>query len=416
MRAYTEPIMTAVWAFPFVAAMIILPYMLFQYRRYGAILLLRTAILFSFILYLMCAYFLTMLPIPSRDEVASLTTPYLQLTPFQDVAVWVARSGFVLQSPATWKALFLSRDFFVLAANVVMTVPFGIYLRYYFGFSLRKTLAFSLGLSLLFELTQLSALFGLYPRPYRLCETDDLITNTLGGVIGYWIAGPLMHMLPTRERMDAVAYRRGTHVSVTRRVTAAAVDWFIIGTALSVLLMFSQPLRTLAVSSGYAIGFTTLSLLYLSAVTLYFVLGEWLQKGLTVGKRLTHLRLVDERNLSSPKLWQCVVRYGVLYVVFVPLPVASMAVFGFAMVQDAPNIPLLILCIVLLLIFAAGMLLTLMAVINRSNQLPHGALSKTRNVSTLLLDESMLYRVGQNRNEQFAPCPPPEAPGPMLND
>ena len=62
---------------------------------------------------------------------------------------------------------------------------------------------------MVFELTQLSALFGIYPRPYRLCETDDLITNTLGGMIGYWLSRPLTRHLPSRERIDEVAYRRG---------------------------------------------------------------------------------------------------------------------------------------------------------------------------------------------------------------
>ena len=42
--------------------------MVFQYRRYGSILLLRTTVLYSFILYLMCAYFLTMLILGAQTE------------------------------------------------------------------------------------------------------------------------------------------------------------------------------------------------------------------------------------------------------------------------------------------------------------------------------------------------------------
>ena len=209
-----EAVVTAAWVFPFVAALITFPYMVFQYRRYGSILLLRTTVLYSFILYLMCAYFLTMLPLPKIEDVAKLTTPYLQLEPFKDVVVWLNKSGAVLSQPSTWIRL-INRDLFVMVANIVMTIPFGIYLRYYFRCSWKKTLFLSLGLSLIFELTQLSALFGIYPRPYRLCETDDLITNTLGGMIGYWIAKPLTRHLPTRERIDEVAYRKGMHVSVT---------------------------------------------------------------------------------------------------------------------------------------------------------------------------------------------------------
>lgn len=414
MRAYTEPILVAAWLFPFVAGLITLPYMVFQYRRYGAILLLRTAILYSFILYMMCAYFLTMLPLPSREVVAGLTTPYIQLEPFKDVVVWVQKSGFMLSNPATWLKLIVNRDLFVMVANVVMTIPFGIYLRYYFRASLKKTLLLTFLLSLSFELIQLSALFGLYPRPYRLCETDDLITNTLGGLLGYLLAKPLMRLLPSRRRMDEVAYRRGTHVSVTRRVTAAVVDWFLIGFAMLVLLLGSRPLQTLLVNSGYGTGLLTFAALYAAAVLLYFVLGEWLQKGRTVGKRLTHLRLVDERDHGRPKLWQCAVRYAILYFGFAPLPFMALLLFAFAINGETTNWLLMGLGVLTMLLFLTGLALVGVSVINRSNQLPHGALSRTRNMSTLVLTEDMLYKVGQSMNEDAAEEPGEDA-GPLLN-
>lgn len=414
MRQYTEPILMAAWLFPFVAGFITLPYMLYQYRRYGAILLLRTTVLYSFILYMMCAYFLTMLPLPSRETVAGLTSPYLQLEPFKDVAVWIRRSGFVPGNPSTWLHLIVNRDLFVMVANVVMTIPFGIYLRYYFCLSLKKTVLLTFLLSLSFELIQLSALFGLYPRPYRLCETDDLITNTLGGLLGYLLAKPLMRHLPSRQRMDEVAYRRGTHVSVTRRVTAAVVDWSVVGFGLLVVVLHSQPLRTLLVNSGYTIGLLTFAALYAGAVLLYFVLGEWLGRGRTLGKRITHLKLVDERDMGRPKLWQCAVRYGVLYFGFAPLPFMAVLLFAFAIEGETTNWLLMTLGAMAMLLFLILLALIGVAVINRSNQLPHGAFSRTRNLSTLVLTEDMLYKVGQSMNEQAAE-PPPDDRGPLLN-
>lgn len=80
-----------------------------------------------------------------------------------------------------------------------MTIPFGMYLRYYYKCSLKKTFLFTLLLSLFFEFTQLTGLYGIYPRPYRLCDIDDLITNTLGGVLGYLIMGIVDDFLPTRD-------------------------------------------------------------------------------------------------------------------------------------------------------------------------------------------------------------------------
>ncbi|MDD3212683.1 MAG: VanZ family protein [Eubacteriales bacterium] len=413
MSLYIEPILTAAWIFPFVAAFITLPYMLVQYRRYGAILLLRTVILYSFILYLMCAYFLTMLPLPDPETVASLTTPYLQLEPFKDVVTWVQKSGFVLSQPSTWPGLLINRDLFAILANIVMTIPLGIYLRYYFGCSWKKTLLISLGVSLVFELTQLSALFGIYPRPYRLCETDDLITNTLGGLIGYRIAKPLMRFLPSRERMDEIAYVRGTHVSVTRRVTAAIVDWMLLGAILLLTLVFDRPLQTLLIGNSVSVWVIVFGVLYVLLVTLYFMLGEWLQKGLTLGKRLTHIRLVDARDGSRPKLWQCAVRYSLLYFGFAPLPfVALLFFFGSIKYDDTKGL-WLTLCILLILLYVACVVWMVIGVLNRSSQLPHGELSKTSNISTVRIKDDLLSKLSRYANEDRFFRKPRTPGGPM---
>ena len=233
-------------------------------------------------------------------------------------------------------------------------------------------------------------------------------------MLGYLLAKPLMRLLPSRRRMDEVAYRRGTHVSVTRRVTAAVVDWSLIGFAMLVLLLGSRPLQTLLVNSGYGTGLLTFAALYAAAVLLYFVLGEWLQKGRTVGKRLTHLRLVDERDHGRPKLWQCAVRYAILYFGFAPLPFMALLLFAFAINGETTNWLLMGLGVLTMLLFLTGLALVGVSVINRSNQLPHGALSRTRNMSTLVLTEDMLYKVGQSMNEDAAE-EPGEDSGPLLN-
>jgi glycopeptide antibiotics resistance protein len=47
------------------------------------------------------------------------------------------------------------------------------------------TLLFVAGLSGLIEIAQISALFGIYPCPYRHFEIDDLILNISGGMAGF---------------------------------------------------------------------------------------------------------------------------------------------------------------------------------------------------------------------------------------
>ena len=78
-----------------------------------------------------------------------------------------------------------------------------------------------------FEVTQLTGLYFIYPRAYRLFDIDDLITNTLGGILGYFIANKLK-FLPTREEIDTKALEDGKTVSGLRRITLFFLDLFIV--------------------------------------------------------------------------------------------------------------------------------------------------------------------------------------------
>lgn len=69
--------------------------------------------------------------------------------------------------------------------NVVMTVPFGAYLTYRTGFERKDVVILSFLLSLYIEVGQLTGLFFIFNGSYRLFDVDDLICNTLGGLIGY---------------------------------------------------------------------------------------------------------------------------------------------------------------------------------------------------------------------------------------
>ncbi|MEG2605039.1 MAG: VanZ family protein [Clostridia bacterium] len=392
MNSYLQAIEGAVLLFPFVALVFTLPYMLVQYRKYGAILLLRAAIVYSFILYMMCAYFLTMLPLPDVEAVRGMTSSRYQLIPFKAFFDLFKNPKIIWAQPATYYHFFWSTGFFQIAANVAMTVPFGIYLRYYFHCGLRKTLLLSLALSLSFELIQLSGLFFIYPRPYRLCEVDDLITNTLGGVIGWRIAPVFMKLLPSREHMDEVAYRKGTHVSITRRAFAALMDGLLLSIFAAVLLWLfrgalpamEDPLPVLWFCFGvYAVG-----------IALYFMLGEWLWKGRTPGKLLTHLKLIDIRDGGRPKLWQCVVRYGVLYWVVLPTPAMILTIFMIGGQYGSFTLLMILTCLLLLLVYILFWLLLAVHVFTHSINLLHGKLSMTRNVNTLYLPRT-LHAVGR---------------------
>lgn len=82
MTAYTVPLKTAIMVFPFLAFAISFFLIIIEYRKYGTFLFRRALILYSFVFYLLCAYFLVILPLPPRGEVAQYTSPIIELRPF----------------------------------------------------------------------------------------------------------------------------------------------------------------------------------------------------------------------------------------------------------------------------------------------------------------------------------------------
>ena len=83
MNAYSIPIQFAIITFPFIAFILTIPFLIYQYRKYGAIPILKSIIFYSFILYLITAFFMVILPLPSMEYVSNLKTAYAQLKPFQ---------------------------------------------------------------------------------------------------------------------------------------------------------------------------------------------------------------------------------------------------------------------------------------------------------------------------------------------
>ena len=67
MNVYTNNIIAAAIAFPVIAFAITVPYMIYQYRKFGSIPWIRTLIVYSLAFYLLCAYFLVILPFFTKN-------------------------------------------------------------------------------------------------------------------------------------------------------------------------------------------------------------------------------------------------------------------------------------------------------------------------------------------------------------
>lgn len=278
---YLEIIKTALIFFPIIAFFITIPYMLFQYHKYGSIHPYKTGIIYSFILYLLIAYFLIILPLPNKSDVALLTTPKFRLEPFAFVKDFINESGIVLTDINTYLFAIKKSCFFVPIYNIFLCLPFGIYLHYYFKCSLKKTIIFTFLLSLFFELTQLSGLYFIYERGYRLFDIDDLLLNTLGGFLGYLIAYVFMKFLPSRDIIEKQSFELGKRVSIVKRITSFYLDIFIMCSIdLIIYIIFKK-------------------FYFIILLIIYYILIPYFMNGRTFGKKFLNMKISsnDDRKL-----------------------------------------------------------------------------------------------------------------------
>lgn len=364
MKTYSIAIEVAILIFPIIAFLITLPYMIKQYHKYGSIPFLRTLITYSFVLYLLTAYFMVILPLPSIKEVSLMKTPWTQLIPFRFIGDIIMNSGFVLTDPSTYLSALKDPLIYTNLFNLLLTIPFGIYLRYYFKRKWWEVLLLSLLLSLFFEITQLSGLYGIYPRPYRIFDVDDLIINTAGGVFGYIITPLFSMILPSRKRLDEIAYERGKKVSFARRCIAYLIDYVVYNILVVVFISIFGTVLNLDI---YSIGYL-----------FYFLISSVLLQGKTIGKSIVKIKVVSE-NGSKAKVYQLLIRYILRFIIYYKIYDIINWSRNISNSSDITSIIAVILCIFVFIIY----LKTLMDILMKKEQLIYEKISKTKNISTI---------------------------------
>lgn len=278
MTAYKMPILLAIIIFPIVAFLLTLPYLIYQYRKYGAIPVARSIIFYSFILYLISAYFLVIMPLPSMESVKKLTTPTMQLYPFDFVRQIISTTHIQITSMSSLLAFFKNANVYVALFNICLTLPFGFYLRYYFGCKWYKVILYSFLLSLFFEFTQLTGLYGIYPRPYRLFDVDDLILNTVGGLLGSLLTPIALLVLPTRQELDEKSYQKGQQVTLSRRLLAFCIDLFFLTIMIVGVKIFTYNTSI----SNYT---------FLISLIIYYLIIPIITQGQTIGKMILKITI-----------------------------------------------------------------------------------------------------------------------------
>lgn len=295
----------------------------------------------------------------------ALTTPTTQLIPFNFITDFINNSGFVLNDFSTYITALKSSQFIVPVFNIILTIPFGAYLHYYFKFSFKRTVLWSFLLSLFFELTQVTGLYFIYPRGYRLFDVDDLILNTFGGLVGYFVGSLLLKFLPDREEIDDTAKALGRKVSIIRRSLAYCLDWFI-ATIIFVII-------------NTIFNFSTNFSHYLIFMGAYFILLPYLFKGQTLGCKFLKIKIVSTKS-EKLSLLQMILRTALFYLGYVVLPIILLIICSNIISYLSDTILVYSVLLVLLFIFIYYVICFFKLAV--SKKIFYEKWSKTRMVST----------------------------------
>ena len=321
----------------------------------------KMAITYLFIYYLLCAYFLVILPLPKISEVAKLTTPRTQLIPFCFILDFIKHSSFDLLNYHTYFITLKESYFYVPLFNILLTVPFGIFLRYYFEWDKKKVIWYSFLLSLFFELTQLSGLYFIYPRGYRLFDVDDLFLNTLGGLIGYVVSTPMISILPKISEIDHETRKKGKTISGFRRCTSLFLVLF---------LLFIMKIITILVLGD------KFSLSILLIIVYYFVIPLFLNHS-TLGQLFLNIQVLDCHHQKNViRLFFRRVLFLLLYIVIPVLIGYDITCLNEDMVREF--IGMIAIGVILLIDFISIIKYTF-----TSKDMLYEKLSKTKLVSTI---------------------------------
>lgn len=207
------------------------------------------------------------------------------------------------------------RAFLQVLFNVLLLMPLGVYIRYFWQKRAFWKHAFvaGFGLSLFFEVTQLTGLYGYFSCPYRLFDVDDLMLNTSGAVIGFFAAPLVLALFPSRESIQAKSEQivEQNRVYPVPQLLALLIDGIvvvIIANLMSIFTLSNDIQDVLNTSTAMVI-------------VLFFI--PWVQSGVTPGSAVLRFRYVD-RQTGTPTLSTLLKRLIAIYAPWLLLTVIQL--------------------------------------------------------------------------------------------
>src|SRR5690625_3520568 len=208
LSIYFEPIRIALIIFIFLGFLLMIPWLIYIYRKYGYVSIWQSIVVYSFAYYMLTALFLVLLPLPTTSDTSSMQpadTVHYSLIPFTFMKDIISGSSIVLSQPSTYIRLLTQSAFVQAVFNFLLLMPFGVYLRYFLNKRHHWKKVFGLGftLSLFYEVTQITGIYGIYNCPYRIFDVDDLLLNSTGALFGFLLAPILLALFASRKSVEA---------------------------------------------------------------------------------------------------------------------------------------------------------------------------------------------------------------------
>lgn len=203
MMTYIKAILTGMQYFTLAAAILTAPIVASSIQKDKTVDFIRVICKYAMLFYGICLAAVVFLPLPTASQAAALQGHQIQVIPFHFIMDIIKESTLVITKPSTYVPALYNQAAMQVVLNIIMTVPLGAFLRYYYGMSVRKIILVSAAVSVFIEVTQLTGIYGIYQGSYRLCDIDDVMANTLGGYAGYRMVQALSHILPSMQILQA---------------------------------------------------------------------------------------------------------------------------------------------------------------------------------------------------------------------
>lgn len=293
MSTYTESIFIAFFITIILSFVLFIPWLIYTYRKYGYLSMSKTIIMLSFIFYFLSALCLVLLPFPSTRDTCSLQpadTVHSNLRLFQFVEDILKDSGVVVTNPSTWLAITKQQAFFQAFFNFLLLMPFGVYLRYFLKERRywKRAFIISFLLTLFYEITQRTGIYGIFNCAYRLFDVDDLLLNSVGALLGFFLAPIVWALFPSHEEVEAKA------AEIEKRDIVKPISILL---ALAIDLCIAQMIwLMIAALTGYSGTFE-----FLVKITLYMLLFGVMPSmlgGATLGMKVMRFTMVNKNGKS----------------------------------------------------------------------------------------------------------------------